>query len=565
MIVTCDTNFYRKLVEKIKVNDINRLDSIIKKVIQAEKAKGVKAMMGSIVASEILSHLVDDPSDYSFQSCLKACYVLYKHCEENNQFRLLPSPQTQISFEYFNKSNIVSEQSQNTLGQILSEITKSPTLYTIKKYDFQLQQNKRHIKETEDVLIEEIQDFCRKIDPTYSDWKLFVNDKNNRNKYIKYINSNSFAEETAKAMLCAVYMQINPGIDVKSALVNIQSKMVKTFIQSYAVALSLRRFFWLQLLNPGFNLKEKSRANFLWDEQILYFVGKSVEEEKIILVTSDKKMLDAAKSCNEGNSVMNYDEYLHYLCVDKDIEAIKLRCENIVSCIVKSIIVMDFHDLQYFFKVNGRIYTFLNPVSYLTALKHKDLFGQFDGIFADGSILVKAVKLLYGKQVTRRSFDMTSMAPEILSYAEENGKTVYIVASKQEQVEKAVDIFTKLYPRLKFAGYRNGYFSSESEKDEEARHIAELNPDFLIVGMGTLAQEQFLLKVKEVGYKGIGFTCGGFIHQTAKNKIDYYPAWVDRTNLRFVYRMYKEPHTRKRYLQAALLFPARFIWERFFG
>lgn len=32
---------------------------------------------------------------------------------------------------------------------------------------------------------------------------------------------------------------------------------------------------------------------------------------------------------------------------------------------------------------------------------------------------MKAIKLVYGKQVTRRSFDMTSMAPELFSYAEE--------------------------------------------------------------------------------------------------------------------------------------------------
>ena len=40
-------------------------------------------------------------------------------------------------------------------------------------------------------------------------------------------------------------------------------------------------------------------------------------------------------------------------------------------------------------------------------------------------------------------------------------------------------------------------------------------------------QENFLLKVKNAGYQGVGFTCGGFIHQTSKNEIDYYPAWVD--------------------------------------
>ena len=237
----------------------------------------------------------------------------------------------------------------------------------------------------------------------------------------------------------------------------------------------------------------------------------------------------------------------------------------IKSKLVESICLTNQYSDEQIFENRGKIYTYLNPVSYLTALDNKELFGQMDGIFADGGLLVKAIKMVYGKAVTRRSFDMTSMAPELFAYAEEHGKTIYIVASKQEQVEKAVEIFRKRYPKVRFAGYRNGYFSSEEEMDNEARHITELNPDFLIVGMGALMQETFLLKVKNVGYQGIGFTCGGFIHQTSRNEIDYYPAWVDKTNLRFVYRMWKEPHTRKRYVMAGLLFPARFIAEKIFG
>lgn len=235
-----------------------------------------------------------------------------------------------------------------------------------------------------------------------------------------------------------------------------------------------------------------------------------------------------------------------------------------ISAIVKNIISTEKYTINQILTKEGRIYTFLNPVSYLTALDNKTLFKQFDGIFADGSILVVAIKVLYGKAVTRRSFDMTSLAPEILKYAEDNKKTIYIVASKQEQVEKAISIFKERYPNLLIAGYRNGYFSSENEIDTEAIHITENNPDFLIVGMGALMQEKFLLKVKSTGFQGIGFTCGGFIHQTSKNEIEYYPTWANKLNLRFIYRMYKEKHTRKRYIQAAFLFPIRFLIERFF-
>lgn len=238
---------------------------------------------------------------------------------------------------------------------------------------------------------------------------------------------------------------------------------------------------------------------------------------------------------------------------------------SMFSPLVQKILSTEILSIDEVFTKKGSIYTFLNPVSYLSALDNKAMFTRFDGIFADGSILVAAINTVYGKHVTRRSFDMTSIAPELLSFAEANQKTVYVVASRQEQVEKAVKIFKERYANLCVCGYRNGYFTSEVEMDKEAKHIAALNPDFLIVGMGALMQERFLLKVKDAGYRGIGFTCGGFIHQTANNEIDYYPAWVDRMNLRFLYRMFKEKHTRKRYAQAALLFPARFIAERFFG
>ena len=100
------------------------------------------------------------------------------------------------------------------------------------------------------------------------------------------------------------------------------------------------------------------------------------------------------------------------------------------SILVSKILTTESFSVNQIFENKGKVYTYLNPVSYLTALDNKELFSQMDGIFADGGLLVKAIKMVYGKQVTRRSFDMTSMAPELFSYAEEHGKTIYIVASK---------------------------------------------------------------------------------------------------------------------------------------
>lgn len=236
-----------------------------------------------------------------------------------------------------------------------------------------------------------------------------------------------------------------------------------------------------------------------------------------------------------------------------------------ISSLVKAIIATEKLGDRAFLVQRGRVYTFLNPVSYLDALKHQELFGRFDGIFADGSLLVAAIRMVYGRRVTRRSCDMTSVGRQLLEVSSETGRSIYYVASKQEEVEKAVGILKAQFPEAHVMGFRSGYFTDEQEMDAEARHITELNPDFLVVGMGAIKQEEFLLRVKAAGYQGIGFTCGGFMHQTAHSEKDYYPEWADRMNLRFLYRMWREPHTRRRYLMAGLIFPLRFVWERFFG
>ena len=98
--------------------------------------------------------------------------------------------------------------------------------------------------------------------------------------------------------------------------------------------------------------------------------------------------------------------------------------------LVNKILATNQFSFQELLEDKKRIYTFLNPVSYLEAIKHRELFDAFDGIFADGSILVAAIQCLYGKTVTRRSFDMTSLAPIVFKFAEEKGKSIYIIASK---------------------------------------------------------------------------------------------------------------------------------------
>ncbi len=194
--------------------------------------------------------------------------------------------------------------------------------------------------------------------------------------------------------------------------------------------------------------------------------------------------------------------------------------------------------------------TFLNPFSYYQCRKSPDAIRQFDHIYIDGMLLVRLLNLVFPRKFTRISFDMTSAAPVLFERWSQNGKRVYFVGSTPDAIEGFVRTIGAAYPALKIDGYRNGYFKGD-ERAALIRELAERKPDVIVVGMGTPLQEQLLLDIRQAGWQGCGYTCGGFIHQTS-GKTQYYPKILDKLNLRWMYRIYDEPKLFKRY---ALYYP----------
>ena len=212
------------------------------------------------------------------------------------------------------------------------------------------------------------------------------------------------------------------------------------------------------------------------------------------------------------------------------------------------------------FTEKGKVYSFVNPVSYLLIRPYCRLYDDVDGLFADGSLMVFFIALFCGKKIHRYSFDMTSMAKMFFEFASKNGMSVYLIGSEQERIETSYKTIVEKYPNLKVVEYRNGYFANVEERQRVIQGIVNSQPDYVIAGMGAVVQDHFLVDLKKAGFKGVGFSCGGFFSQMAQKEcIDYYPPWIDKLNMRFLYRMYKEPHTRCRYLKAFFQFPFEFI------
>lgn len=196
---------------------------------------------------------------------------------------------------------------------------------------------------------------------------------------------------------------------------------------------------------------------------------------------------------------------------------------------------------------SGTLTTFVNFYSYRKLRRFRNIYSEFDNIHIDGIALQLIFNFFYGSHLPRISFDFTSIADDIFYLAEVEKKSIFFVGSKNNEISNAVARIRLRYPKLIISGFRHGYFASDKEYYDAIKSISDMNPDIIIAGMGTPLQEMLLIDIKKTMWKGSGFTCGGFLHQTAIKSM-YYPKWINKLNLRWLYRICDEPYLYKRYM-----------------
>lgn len=197
--------------------------------------------------------------------------------------------------------------------------------------------------------------------------------------------------------------------------------------------------------------------------------------------------------------------------------------------------------------------SFINCYSFLELMKLEySTLQKIDHWHIDGIILVKIINFFKKEKIQRYSFDFTSIAGKVFKNSEISGKKVAIIGTTEDNLKKFIEFLNNEYKELNITYSRNGYFQSGSETKKVITKIRKLNPDIIIVGMGTPYQERFIVSLKEYGIKSKIYTCGGFMHQTAQKGKNYYPEFFDKLNIRWLYRIIDEPKLIYRY---AFLYP----------
>ncbi len=168
-----------------------------------------------------------------------------------------------------------------------------------------------------------------------------------------------------------------------------------------------------------------------------------------------------------------------------------------------------------------------------------DLAGM-DVLLPDGNLLASSASRQLGRVIRRESFDGNSLAPEVFAFCHAHALKIALVGGVAGVAEGAAAIFTKQFD-VNVVYSHSGFFCGGDEIGDCYNRMRTLGVDVVICGMGAPHQERFLLGLRDSGWKGLGFTCGGYLDQALNAGVKYYPEWVNRLNLRAPYRLLREP------------------------
>lgn len=146
---------------------------------------------------------------------------------------------------------------------------------------------------------------------------------------------------------------------------------------------------------------------------------------------------------------------------------------------------------------------------------------------------------------------------------ERENVSIFVLGSKPEIVAKASENLLKRFPRLRIAGYHDGYFDkSSAENDRVLALIENKKPDVLFVGFGMPFQEYWIDDNFERIQAAAILPCGSMIDYVAGVK-PLTPAWMANHGLEWLYRLIREPDRLwRRYLLGNPLFILRVLGQK---
>jgi N-acetylglucosaminyldiphosphoundecaprenol N-acetyl-beta-D-mannosaminyltransferase len=158
-------------------------------------------------------------------------------------------------------------------------------------------------------------------------------------------------------------------------------------------------------------------------------------------------------------------------------------------------------------------------------------------ILADGVPVLWACRL-FGRPLPER-VNGTDLFQLLLRGAEQRGKRVFLLGATQQNLERLVTTIQRRHPKLAIAGWRNGYFRAEDDREVIAE-INRTNADILFLGFSSPKKELWANEYKyDLNVPVIQGVGGSF--EVVAGIIPRAPGWVQKSGLEWLVRVIREP------------------------
>ncbi|MGF1539702.1 MAG: WecB/TagA/CpsF family glycosyltransferase [Pleurocapsa sp.] len=182
----------------------------------------------------------------------------------------------------------------------------------------------------------------------------------------------------------------------------------------------------------------------------------------------------------------------------------------------------------------------------------------------DGMGILKGLNFMGISLPSKYKTPLTLLVPKLLDYCDRYKFSVFLLGSKPQNLEFALQKQQAKYPLVKLAGH-HGYFDKEDFQENNAviDKINGFKPDILIVGMGMPLQEMWIQQNYEQIDASVIIPCGAVIDRLAGLVPDC-PLWMSNVGLEWLYRLIREPkRLASRYLLGNPLFFLSVLWAKF--
>ena len=188
---------------------------------------------------------------------------------------------------------------------------------------------------------------------------------------------------------------------------------------------------------------------------------------------------------------------------------------------------------------------------------HQALLGG-DLIYADGASLLLAARVL--GECLPEKLTTTDIWPRLCEMAVDQGTRFFLLGGEPGLAEKARDKAQEEYPGLQIVGTHDGYFDLVDEGPVKCINAAA--PDILWVGMGDPRQELWVEAWKKHLRVKLVLTCGGMF-KIVSGELDRLPPQWRQRGCEWIYRLWQEPGSWRRYLLGLPAFGLRVLGSRF--